>query len=140
MQKLWGYGSIILKIILWAPFTITHAVLKRSTDFWRKKIILGHNNGHLASVTNEKVHQYIQGRLQGSIAWIGGIDLHKNSKWLWADCQDWDFTRWMRHEPNNPNENCVEYSTHSASGKWNDKKCTAQSNFICSKMVCSGIV
>ena len=29
----WGYGSIILKIVLWAHFTITHAVLRESTDF-----------------------------------------------------------------------------------------------------------
>ena len=36
MQK-WGYGSIILKIILWAHFTITHAVLRGSADFFRRK-------------------------------------------------------------------------------------------------------
>ena len=41
MQKLWGYGSIILKIILWAPYTITHAVSKWSTGFWREKIYSG---------------------------------------------------------------------------------------------------
>ena len=29
-----SYGSIILKIVLWAHFTITHAVLRGSTNFW----------------------------------------------------------------------------------------------------------
>ena len=28
-----SYGSVILKIILWAHLTITHAVLRGSTDF-----------------------------------------------------------------------------------------------------------
>ena len=32
-----GYGSTILKIVLWAHFTITHAVLSQSTEILKKK-------------------------------------------------------------------------------------------------------
>ena len=31
--QVWEYGFIILKIVLWAHFTITHAVLRESTNF-----------------------------------------------------------------------------------------------------------
>ena len=47
-----GFGSIILKIVLWPYFTKTHAMLRGSTDFW-KQPILGHptadfcNTNHL---------------------------------------------------------------------------------------------
>ena len=40
-----SYGSIILKIVLWAHFTIPHAVLRGSSDFWKIRI-LGQANYH----------------------------------------------------------------------------------------------
>ena len=41
-QNYHGYWSIILKIILWAPYTLTHAVLRQSAIFFGKIPILGH--------------------------------------------------------------------------------------------------
>ena len=54
----WGYRSIILKIIFWAPYTITHAVFRGSTDFW-KKPFLGHPKVKLS--------------LDGWMKWMGWI-------------------------------------------------------------------
>ena len=56
----WGYRSIILKIIFWAPYTIKHAVFRGSTDFWKKKkSFLGHPKVKLS--------------LDGWMKWMGWI-------------------------------------------------------------------
>ena len=53
-----SYRSLILKIIFWAPYTITHAVFRGSTDFW-KKPFLGHPKVKLS--------------LDGWMKWMGWI-------------------------------------------------------------------
>ena len=72
------------------------------------------HGGHLASVTNQAVHNYIKGKpIQ---AWIGGTNKNEAGTWLWTDCSDWDFNSgWNWGEPNNwqgKAENCAEYSNY----------------------------
>ena len=94
---------------------------------------------HLASVTNQEVHDYIKGKQIH--AWIGGTDINKEGTWVWTDCSDWDFdSGWSWDQPNNLGygtigANCVESGYGYG---WNDNSCNEKLRFVCSKAACAG--
>ena len=99
--------------------------------------------GHLASVSSEQVHKYLQGKKTSG--WIGGAKedwdnpVNKDSKWVWTDCSKWDlYSDWAPLEPNNNGgeENCVEFLF--ATQHWNDRSCADKDKFVCSKTICPG--
>ena len=78
-----SYGSIILQIVLWPYFTITHVVLTQLSD-WTKKTILGHPRVHgLVSSTYETP-------CGSTMVWsvvcswdtMGWIHLHTDGPWM----------------------------------------------------------
>ena len=93
--------------------------------------------GHLASVTSEHVHKYLQGK--GFLGWVGG--LKEDNHWVWTDCSEWDFdSGWFKpKEPSPGNEFCVEYFIE-AKHLWNNGYCGNKQKFVCSKKVCPGTI
>ena len=97
--------------------------------------------GHLASVSSEQVHKYLQGKKTSG--WIGGIKedwdnpVNKDSKWVWTDCSEWDFDQgWDEEQPDQGPERCVEYL--SDKHLWNNLWCSNTRKFVCIKKVCPG--
>ena len=97
------------------------------------------HDGHLASVTDQHIHDYMMGK--GRTVWIGGVLADHESTWVWTDCSDWDFNSgWKQGEPNNFGwEKCVAYHNWDGNG-WNDLNCDWTREFVCSKMICLGII
>ena len=101
-------------------------------------------DGHLASVTNEKIHNYIQAKVvwqnDKTFFWVGGTDQEQEGKWKWTDGSDWDFTQWATFpakQPNNQlNQDCLQiYNFKGARDGWNDEDCRKKRSFVCSQRV-----
>ena len=78
-------------------------------DWSEAEMACERQGSHLASVTNQEVHNYIKGKQIK--AWIGGTDMNEEGTWLWTDCSDWSFNSgWNWGEPNNYwwAEDCAE--------------------------------
>ena len=54
--------------------------------------------GHLASVTDEKIHKYLRSKVNIDDGlddiWVGGSDQEEKRVWTWTDGSPWNFTRW----------------------------------------------
>ena len=90
--------------------------------------------GHLASVTNEQVNNFLKKERE---TWIGGKRELGNETFVWTDCSSWDYNSgWYDGEPDNAggNQACVAI----ALGEWVDAKCDITAKFVCSIPVCSG--
>ena len=103
------------------------------------------NDGHLASVTNLKIHNYIQSKVDkndsNTFFWIGGTDQENEGKWGWNDGNDWNFTQWATRPTEQPNdfmnEDCLQiYDQNTAQDGWNDQKCSTLQSFVCSRPIC----
>ena len=86
-------------------------------------------DGHLASVTNLKIQNYIQSKVEkndsNTFFWIGGTDRENEGKWGWIDGNDWNFTHWATEPTQQPNdfmnEDCLQiYDQNTAQDGWND--------------------
>ena len=100
--------------------------------------------GHLASVTNMKIHNYIKSKVTiGQIHtyfWIGGTDQEQECDWRWTDGSPWNLTMWGPRQPDNwgHGEDCLQinFGQHSRDG-WNDNRCTRHREFVCSQLLCA---
>ena len=119
---------------------------KEEKDWFGAEEACQKRGGHLASVNNERVHNYMQSKeFKG---WIGGIDVNKGKgswNWTWTDCSEWEFNSgWASGEPRPGHEYCVEYEGRdeiSDKYLWNNKACTRHVHgFVCSIPVCPGTV
>ena len=59
---------------------------------------------HLASVTNQNIHDYIWNKTQmtGEPVWLGGADLEQEGTWKWSDESAWSFTYWATQKTKQP--------------------------------------
>ena len=103
-----------------------------------------HSGGHLASIANEQIHNYVKNKLSNEkgadnqIRWIGGRRKLQENKFVWSDCSSWRYNwGWGADEPNdvNGNEDCVIYNVDQT---WYDTTCATPFKFVCSKPMCSG--
>ena len=99
--------------------------------------------GHLASATSKATSVFFWEEMKRKgirNLWVGGNDIEKEGTWKWkwpTACYPWKFTFWAKREPNNKgDEDCMEMWVGNK-GRWNDKKCSAKGNFICSQKICS---
>ena len=59
-------------------------------------------NGHLASITNIGIHNYILSKLNRKLKdkdketwfWVGGTDQEEEGNWTWSDGTRWIFVKW----------------------------------------------
>ena len=70
--------------------------------------------------------------------WIGLSDLDSSRDWRWEDSSGLFFSQWAAGEPNNVNENCVEFLNGFFYGKqfkntWNDYLCANSLQFVCER-------
>jgi len=106
---------------------------KKSWDEANKTCIERHK-GHLASVSSEQVHKYLQGK--ETLGWIGGFK--EDNQWVWSDSSEWDFNLgWGKGEPSKGQEKCVEYLWNSEH-VWNNGDCSNKRKYVCSKRVSPG--
>ena len=72
---------------------------------------------HLASVTSDAIMGHLLGRMKEkglNNIWIGGTDKDQEGVWKWTDNMPWEFTAWLKGEPNNDvhqtdgGQNCLE--------------------------------
>ena len=63
-------------------------------------------DGHLASVSNPNIHEYIMSKVVShdfkKFFWVGGTDQDQDG-WEWTDGSDWDFTKWATFPLKQPN-------------------------------------
>ena len=73
----------------------------------------------LASVHNAQENNFLDG-LMGPTrsAWLGAI-LFPNKQWGWTDGSEWDYTNWIKGEPNNVG-NQEDFVMMAWNGEWND--------------------
>ena len=98
--------------------------------------------GHLASVNTPAIQEYVLDELTRrglDIAWFGGNDIEEEGVWKWTDSTPWEFTDWAPSEPNNygGQEDCLEQHWEGLELIWNDRPCTYNVPFVCSKNICS---
>uniref|UniRef100_A0A8C9XK48 Galactose-specific lectin nattectin-like n=1 Tax=Sander lucioperca TaxID=283035 RepID=A0A8C9XK48_SANLU len=97
--------------------------------------------GNLASIHSDAEHAFIKAfinQVTGTprTSWIGGFDAVKEGTWLWSDGSKFNYKSWGVGEPNNGGvENCLEMNWGGAAN-WNDRPCTNQASFVCSKNLC----
>ena len=103
-------------------------------------------DGHLASVTNQNIHDYLLSKINiGSYNpyWIGGTDKKEEGKWLWSDGNPWNFSLWSKEprQPDNhfPGENCLKIDNHGTPDGWNDDNCERVAKFVCSQRICQNL-
>ena len=103
-------------------------------------------DGHLASVTNLKIHEYIVSKVvkhdHHSFFWVGGTDKGHGSEWKWTDGSDWDFEKWATYPTQQPNnylvQDCLQiYDFNAARDGWNDNDCREKQGFVCSQRICT---
>ena len=96
--------------------------------------------GHLVSVTNEGVNDYMLIRVGQRQVWIGANDQRQEGTWEWTDSSTFKFTDWAPGQPGKErSENCAEfYNTNEYQRGWNDLDCEASLNFVCTRNICSG--
>ena len=105
--------------------------------------------GHLASVTNMEIHNYIWSKEKvdpddyRTFFWIGGSDRDKEGRWKWTDGSEWKFTKWATGPTRQPDnygffgEGCVQiYHEWYAKDGWNDADCGKVLQFVCSQRIC----
>lgn len=94
--------------------------------------------GHLASVTTEHIHNYLNEADIGTHIngmWIGGVVEANRGQFVWSDCSPWDFTMWETGNPTqNKDDNCISLSR--ANQKWRNRDCTQHKSYICSQKLC----
>ena len=88
--------------------------------------------GDLASVGSEEENNFISS-LSSVALWLGGTDSAQEGTFVWSDGTAWTYQNWNSGEPNNlGNEDCV-ISKWKTIGKWNDRKCTHVTAYLCEK-------
>ena len=111
--------------------------------------------GHLAAVTNQEIHNYVNGK--NAPVWVGGTDEGTEGRWRWSDCSTWRFEQWkveifglgfVAKQPDNgpqwpaPSmpEHCLQLRHKTRIGvnddKWYDVMCSDREQFVCSKKLC----
>ena len=105
----------------------------------------GQHGGHLAAVTNQEIHDYINSK--GRDIWVGGTDRQNEGGWSWSDCSDWGFTKWRGprldpltfQQPDNMGglgtEDCL-ILRYEDDDQWHDLRCGEQHQFVCSIKLC----
>ena len=91
--------------------------------------------GDLASVGSEEENNFIAS-LSSVELWLGGTDSAQEGTFVWSDGTAWTYQNWNSKEPNNlGNEDCVHmlHDKWNTNGKWNDRKCTHVTAFLCEK-------
>ena len=94
--------------------------------------------GHLASVTNRRIHDYVRSRIDlnhhETQFLVGGR--RSKGKWKWTDESQWEFKKWASGQPDNylGRENCLQVWKRG----WNDLRCDRGgiNNFVCSQWIC----
>jgi len=125
----------------------------KKTWFEAEQLCNGHG-GHLASVTNQEIHNYINRK--NAPVWVGGTDEGTEGNWRWSDCSTWSFEQWkvsifgptvVVQQPDNgigfgfdgltsmQPENCLQMR-YNNDYKWHDVKCSDRQQFVCSKKLC----
>jgi len=56
--------------------------------------------GHLAVVTDAEEAAFIAGLCDGRYMFLGASDADEEGRWSWVDGSDWEFTHWMKGQPN----------------------------------------
>ena len=105
--------------------------------------------GHLASVHSQDEMQFIHDQVVRDISdhvWLGGSDRETEGTWKWTDGSAWNYTDWLKGEPNDyhrvADEDCLElwYNVlkqyRPKTKGWNDLGCssghaTRVSAFVC---------
>ena len=101
--------------------------------------------GHLASITNPKIHDYIRSKVKSkhheTWFWVGGTDQGNENNWRWTDGSTWVFTKWATKQPDNrwwwtwkgwKGEHCLQIWKEG----WNDQNCDSKIRFVCSRKIC----
>ena len=103
------------------------------------------NGGHLASITNQDIHNYILNKIQSAnkmSVWVGGTDKETEGTWKWSDGSLWDFSNWANQaKPNNyRNQDCLAIMkmdpTSTIVDGWHDTWCDHDHRFLCSCPLC----
>jgi len=74
---------------------------------------------HLATVTSREESDFIAELCDGRYMYLGGSDEEQEGNWVWVDGSPWEFTNWMRGQPNDYTGN-EDYLATYDHGAWVD--------------------
>jgi len=88
-------------------------------------------DAHLVTITSQDETSYIVQNFQSEkniLCWIGATDEVNEGEWKWITNEEWSYTNWGSHEPNNGvgyGSEGMEHYIHlfwiyQPNGKWND--------------------
>ncbi|XP_028446704.1 galactose-specific lectin nattectin-like isoform X1 [Perca flavescens] len=99
--------------------------------------------GNLASIHSAEEHKFLKDLIYQETGidtntWIGGFDSVQEGTWMWTDGSKFNYKIFNAGQPDNADaftgENCLEMNFNG--NNWNDRTCSTQFYFVCSKNLC----
>ena len=81
----------------------------------------------LVSIRSLEENRFVLNATQTQAVWIG---LFKDP-WTWSDGSSSSFRFWRRSQPNNDNDQACVLAVFLDEGRWNDRRCNLNQDFIC---------
>eukprot|EP00523_Entomoneis_sp_CCMP467_P020209 CAMPEP_0168860918 /NCGR_PEP_ID=MMETSP0727-20121128/17640_1 /TAXON_ID=265536 /ORGANISM="Amphiprora sp., Strain CCMP467" /LENGTH=944 /DNA_ID=CAMNT_0008915887 /DNA_START=148 /DNA_END=2978 /DNA_ORIENTATION=+ len=85
-------------------------------------------NGHLLTISDQAMNDYLDDNFADGKYWIGYNDLVTEGQWKWTDGSTSSYVNWKSGQPNNsggnPGEDCAEFLGQNENGWWNDLSCS----------------
>jgi hypothetical protein len=83
------------------------------------KIACEEMGAHLAVVTDEAEAQFVTELCDGRYLYLGATDKDDEGKWGWVDGSAWEYTNWMKGQPNDYTGS-EDYLATYDDGEWVD--------------------
>ncbi|XP_059188762.1 C-type lectin domain family 4 member M-like [Centropristis striata] len=118
----------------WTTFGKSCYLMSKSLEIWpNSKRDCETRGAHLVIISSLEEQEFISSFNQR--VWIGLTEVERENNWKWIDGTAASTTYWVRGEPNNSFEDCVELiGPAPATANWNDLRCGVDLYFICEIM------
>ncbi|XP_033127005.1 CD209 antigen-like protein E [Anneissia japonica] len=111
-----------------------YTLLSGNSSWHEAKSRCEEENANLVTISSAQENIFVSAHTDDcQKIWIGLNDNRVEDTWQWLSNETFNFSAWMKDQPNNANsnQNCVELKPSTR--KWNDKKCKKNNPAYCEK-------